>query len=141
MFDKLPEHEDGVSHKNCYWKWKKLQHTITTATGIDRQLQNQIQPEMYKNRALVERILDVTLYLASRNLPFWGKSLSLDDVHNGHYLGLLELLSNYDPLLREHLQKVRGNKKRARLTHYLSPESQNEFIGICGHMGFENNNL
>jgi hypothetical protein len=41
-------------------------------------------------------------------------------------------LSNYDPLLREHLQKVRDKKKGARLTHYLSPESQNEFIGICG---------
>jgi hypothetical protein len=74
----------------------------------------------------------MTLYLASSDLPFWGKSLNLDDVHNGHYLGLLELLSNDDPLLCEHLQKGRDKKKAARLTHYLSPESQNDFIGICG---------
>ena len=73
----------------------------------------------------------MTLYLASRNLPFQGKSLHLD-VRNGHCLGLLELLSNYDLLLREHLQKVRDKKKGAQLIHYISPESPNEFIGICG---------
>jgi hypothetical protein len=78
---------------------------------------------------------------ASRNLPFWGKSLNLDDVYNGHYLGLLELLSNYDPLLHEHLQKFRDKKKGARLTHYLSPERQNEFSGICGQGVFENMTL
>ena len=116
MYDKLPEHENGVSPKNCYWKWKNVHLTVTTATGIDSQLQKQIQSEMYKNRSLLERNLDVTLYLASRDLPFWGKSLNLDDVHNGHYLGLLELLSNYDPLLCEHLQKVWDKKKGARLT-------------------------
>ena len=69
MSDKLPEHEDGVSHKNCYWKWTNLQHTITQATGIDSQLQKQIQSEMYKSRALLERILDVILYLASSAIP------------------------------------------------------------------------
>ena len=41
-------------------------------------------------------------------------------------------MSNSDPLLRQHLQKVRDKKKGARLTQYLSPESQNEIIGKCG---------
>ncbi|XDV16533.1 hypothetical protein PO909_016205, partial [Leuciscus waleckii] len=33
---------------------------------------------------------------------------------------------------QEHLEKVRQKKKGSRLTHYLSPDTQNEFIEICG---------
>lgn len=80
-------------------------------SGIDSQLQKQIQTETEKNRALLQRILDVTLHLASRNLPFRGKTKDLDDTHNGNFLGTLGLLSHYDPLLNEHLQKVRDKKK------------------------------
>lgn len=55
------------------------------------------------------------------------------DVHNGNFLGLLELLANYDPLLQEHVTKVKLSQDRnERLqVHYLSADSQNEFIGLC----------
>ena len=41
-------------------------------------------------------------------------------------------LSHYDPLLKEHVTKVQvAQQKGERLqAHYLSPESQNEFISI-----------
>lgn len=41
-------------------------------------------------------------------------------------------MAHYDPLLQEHLEKVRQKKKGSRLTHYLSPDTQNEFIEIYG---------
>lgn len=72
----------------------------------------------------------MTIHLASRNQPFRGKTSNLDDVHKGNFLGSLEL-SQYDPVLKEHLDKVRQKKKGSRLTHYLSPEIQNECIDIC----------
>lgn len=54
-----------------------------------------------------------------------------DDVHNGHFLDTLELLSHYDPLLDEHLLKVRDQKNvLSRLTHCLGSDSQNELIGL-----------
>ena len=87
--------------------------------------------EIEKNVALLTRLLDVTLHLASRNLPFRGKTQTLGDVHNGNYLGTLELMSHYDPLLKDHLDKVRNNTKGSRLAHYLSSDSQNEFIQLC----------
>lgn len=88
--------------------------------------------EVERNKAILERILDVTLFLASRNLPFRGTTDNLGDVRNGNFLGTLELLAHYDPLLSDHLQKVSEKKSGARMTHYLSPESQNEFIELCG---------
>ena len=112
-----------MPHKQCYVKWKSLQHSLLAATGVDGHLQIQLFAEIEKNRLILQRLLHVTLHLASRNLPFRGKNSNLDDVHNGHFLGTLELLEYYDPILNEHLEKVREKKKEgSRLTHYLSPE-------------------
>lgn len=54
------------------------------------------------------------------------------EINNGNFLGTLELLSFYDPLLKDHLEKVKAFKKESRLTHYLSLDIQNEFIELCG---------
>ncbi|KAL6475705.1 hypothetical protein MHYP_G00167450 [Metynnis hypsauchen] len=132
MYRKFPEHETHTPHKQCYVKWKSLQHSLLVATGVDGHLQKQFQTEAEKHTKILERLLDVTLHLASRNLAFRGKTSNLDDVHNGNFLGTLELLAHYDPFLHEHLEKVRQNKKGSRLTHYLSPDTQNEFIELCG---------
>lgn len=80
----------------------------------------------------------MSLFLASRNLPFRRTTDNLGDVRNGNFLGTLELLAHYDPLLSDHLQKV-SEKTGARMTHYLSPESQNEFIELCGKKGLGRN--
>ncbi|KAL6456301.1 hypothetical protein MHYP_G00348440 [Metynnis hypsauchen] len=132
MYRKFPEHETHTPHKQRYVKWKSLQHSLLVATGVDGHLQKQFQTEAEKHTKILERLLDVTLHLASRNLAFRGKISNLDDVHNGNFLGTLELLAHYDPFLHEHLEKVRQNKKGSRLTHYLSPDAQNEFIELCG---------
>lgn len=69
---------------------------------MDSQLQ--FQTEIERNKLILQRLLDVTLRLASRNLAFRGKTTNLDDVQNGNFLGTLELLAHYDSLLNEHLQ-------------------------------------
>lgn len=58
-------------------------------SGVDFLLNKKLQTEIEKNRAILERLLDVTLHLASRNLPFRGKTKDLDDIHNGNCLSTL----------------------------------------------------
>lgn len=53
-------------------------------------------------------------------------------VDNGNFLGTLQLLAGYDHILHAHLEMMRQHKKGTRLIHYLSPETQNEFISLCG---------
>ena len=73
------------------------------------------------------------MFLGEQGLAFRGDSEKNGDTHNGNFLGILELLARYDPLLQEHVGKVKsGQGKGTRLqAHYFSPESQNEFINIC----------
>lgn len=74
--------------------------------GVDSLLNKELQTEIEKSRAILKRPLKVTLHLAFRSLPFRGKTKDVDDIHNGCFLGTLELSSHYDPLLKKHFQKV-----------------------------------
>ena len=82
---------------------------------------------------LLQRILDVVMFLGERGLAFRGDSEKIGDTHNGNFLGILELLARYDPLLQEHVGKVKSaQEKGTRLqAHYFSPESQNEYKYLC----------
>lgn len=134
LYDRFPEHERSSAHQHCFWKWKNLQKSVLKGMGVDSQQQKIIQSEIEKNKALLERLLNVTLFLASRNLSFRGNTNRLDEPDNGNFLGLVELLAKYDTILHDHLQTVRENMQQGKKTpaHYLSSDSQNEFIELCG---------
>jgi hypothetical protein len=92
-----------------------------------------IQHEKEKWCELLKRLIKVTLFLAERGLAFRGDSDKIGESSNGNFLGILELLANYDPVLNEHLNKVRHfQEKGDRMqVHYLSHDIQNEFISLC----------
>ena len=71
--------------------------------------------------------------MGERGLSFRGDTHTIGDVHNGNFLGIIELISHYDPVLREHVTKVRESQKVGKRlqAHYLSKDSQNEFIHLC----------
>uniref|UniRef100_A0A3B4ZP78 DUF4371 domain-containing protein n=1 Tax=Stegastes partitus TaxID=144197 RepID=A0A3B4ZP78_9TELE len=133
LYERFPEHERNRAHKHCYWKWKNLQHSVLQTSGIDSQQQKLMETEIEKNKALLKRLLDVTLYLAFRNLPFGGSTNTLDEPDNGNFLGIIELLAKYDSILNDHLRHIREHRQQGKRlqAHYLSPDSQNEFIELC----------
>ena len=72
--------------------------------------------------------------MSERGLSFTGSSQHIGDSHNGHFLGIVELLSKYDSVLAEHVtlvQNAQESGKRLQV-HCLSNRIQNEFIEICG---------
>lgn len=58
----------------------------------------------------------------------------IGDAHNGNFLGIIELFAKRDPLLREHVTKVKEAQDDGTClqAHYLSWRTQNEFIEDCG---------
>ena len=130
---RVQEHEKSKSHKECYIAWKELERRLLSGKGVDSLLEASYQTEAVKWCNLLKRILDVVLFLGERGLAFSGSSHRIGDPNNGNFLGLIELLSRWDPLLQEHVNKVKeyqGKGERLQV-HYLSPESQNEFISEC----------
>lgn len=70
------------------------------------QIEQGILSEMEKWRVILKRIIDVVLFLSDSGLPFRGSSQRLGCANNGNFLGVVELLSYYDPVLKEHISRV-----------------------------------
>ena len=110
----------------CFLQMNSTLRHLNCQTGIDFLLERQLSRQVKKWQSILKRILHVVLFLGERGLAFRGSI----DSRNGNFLGLLELLAKFDSLLMSHLTKVKISQETGvRMeAHYLSPESQNEFI-------------
>ena len=82
---------------------------------IAKQLENEQQYWI----ELLKRIVAVVTFLAERGHPFRSHTELFGQNDNGNYLGLLELLSQFDPFLAEHIRRY-GNKGRGQVSHLSS---------------------
>ncbi|XP_042214954.1 uncharacterized protein LOC121861371 [Homarus americanus] len=77
------------------------------------------------------------MFLARQNLPFRGHREDMLSINKGNFLELVELLSDYDPVLKEHLLEIKhaipSQTSGRRVSSYLSPNIQNEFICLLGN--------
>ena len=74
------------------------------------------------------RVLSVIKFLSSRGLAFSGSSELAGSPQNGNFLGILELLAEYDTFLAERIQK-RVNKDKRHVS-YFSSTVREEFIDV-----------
>jgi len=116
--------------------WRELERRMNSGKLIDSQLNSANQSEAEKLRGILQRIIDVVLFLATRGLAFTGTTHRIGDPNNGNFLGTIELLAKWDPFLHEHVSSVQKSQaQHCRMqAHYLSPDSQNEFISACSNL-------
>ena len=133
LYEKTEAHEKSTMHISNYVQWRNLLVCLENKSGIDRLQQQGFAAEKQRWRRILRCLLEVTLFLAERNLPFRGSSSAVGDLDNGLFLGTLELISSYNPTIKEHLDTVMKHQKSGERmqAHYLSWQSQNEFLSLC----------
>lgn len=114
-------HETSHHHRKSCLSWCDTKQNLKSAAGVDSQIQSQIHEETTRWREILRRIIEVVKFLASRNLAFQGSSEKLRTPGNGNFLGSLELVAKFDPVLQGHLDYASGPQRNA---HYLSHQSQ-----------------
>ena len=104
--------------------------------GVENHLEASIKVESKRWYNIFKRIIDVTLFIGEHGLAFQGSSQRIADSNNGNLLGLIEMLSHWHSILKEHVLKVEKSQKNCESlqVQYLSNESQNEFIADCFHL-------
>lgn len=85
---------------------------------VDSQLQQQTDREADYWRSVLLRIVEVIKFLAERGLAFRGDDEIIGSPNNGNFLGILELISKFDPFLADHISRF-GNRGRG-IPNYLS---------------------
>lgn len=123
--ERIGEHETSKDHCQAAYAFAKRSEELRT---IHSELQIQIVKEGNYWRQILKRILSVIRFLSSRGLPLRGQNEHLGNSHNGNYLGALELLSEYDPFLRTHIEQ-KANKGKGAVS-YLSSTIADEFVAI-----------
>ncbi|CAN0846288.1 hypothetical protein LINGRAHAP2_LOCUS4375 [Linum grandiflorum] len=64
-------------------------------------------------------------FLAKRNIAFRGSNEKLFENSNGNFLGLIEMLNEFDPVIQEHVHRITNDEIHH---NYLGHKIQNEII-------------
>ena len=104
-----------------------LREGIRSHSTVDKQEMEIFLLEETFWRNVLERLIDIVIFLAERNLAFRGSDKVLGSPHKGNFLGLFELLAKRDPVLMKLKNRI---IEHATKKHYLSNIIQNELIDI-----------
>lgn len=126
----IHEHEISQKHAEAYLKWIEMEHRLKAGQLMDKELQRQFNAEKIHWRNVLQRLLAIVQFLAQRNIAFRGTSDKLDDQNNGNFLGIVQLFAQFDPVLCEHIRRIRSNEIH---DHYLGKDMQNEFIQLLSN--------
>lgn len=126
---RLAEHEKSKLHLEALLKWTETKQRFGKQCAVDEIHQQNIRDEKVRWRAVFDRLLSIIRYLAEHNLAFRGSVDKLFKTHNGNFLGLVQLISQFDPVMKEHLRRIKDSEIH---DHYLGKQIQNELINLMG---------
>ncbi|XP_050915116.1 uncharacterized protein LOC127130086 [Lathyrus oleraceus] len=127
--ERIKEHELGMGHvKNMttWYGYRKRQQKFQT---IDKTTQRLIEKEKDHWKNVLKRVISIVKFLAKHNLAFRGSKEKLYEDSNGNFLGLIEMLAEFDSIIQEHVRRVTTQKFHI---HYLGYNIQNELISLLG---------
>lgn len=123
----LRQHEGSPEHTKSMIKWKELDLRLSHGKTLDHIQMTALEAERKRWRDVLTRLLSITQSLAERNLAFRGSSDKLYQPDNGNFLREVELLAKYDPVMENHVSRIKDGETHA---HYLSKDIQNELIQL-----------
>ena len=133
LYEKTEAHEKSTMHISNYVQWRNVLVCLENKSGIDRLQQQGFAAEKQRWRRILRCLLEVTLFLAERNLPFRSSCSAVGDLDNGLFLGTLELISSYNPTIKENLDSHEASKKWR--THasslFIMAKSKRVLISLC----------
>ena len=127
LSDALKMHENSPAHKKALTQWTEAEIRLKTGLTIDKEEQKVISKESLRWNNVLQRLMHITLYLAENNMAFRGSFDKLFTPNNRKFLGLVQLLAKFDPIMEEHVKlAVKGDLA----DHYCGKNIQNELIEL-----------
>lgn len=129
LSETLKMHENSTFHKKCYYQWFEAEIRLKRGKTIDREEQKLISRETLRWNNVLFRLMNIILYLAENNMAFRGTSDKLYTPNNGKFLGLVQLIGKFDPIIQEHLKLAMAGDIS---DHYCGKNIQAELINLMG---------
>ncbi|KAF5785337.1 putative transcription factor and/or regulators TTF-type(Zn) family [Helianthus annuus] len=122
---RLKDHEVSVEHLKNMKQWFEMRQMLDCNTTIDKVAYEQFKKERDYWKKVILRIIQLVKFLAKHGLAFRGSNEKLFQKGNGNFLGLVEMLEEFDPIMKEHVRRIMNDETHI---HYLGHNIQNELI-------------
>ncbi|MFP3031190.1 MAG: hypothetical protein ACEY3M_08690 [Wolbachia sp.] len=100
--------------------------TRRQGAGLRQQLEKQIQKECDYSEHVFKHVIAIICTLAECGLTFRGIEEKFGSLQNGNFLGLFELISQFDPFSAGHISKY-GNSGKGNLSYLSKTPVRNSF--------------
>ncbi|XP_008179735.1 zinc finger MYM-type protein 1-like [Acyrthosiphon pisum] len=129
-------YEESVSTAIRFSLYKDIKNII------NRDVMAKSALEIETRRKVLERLIDIILFIGRQGIPYRGKqegahSLNNENQNHGHFLELIIIISKYDVILQQHLNtsikhsdKNKSKKGRGSLVTFLSKHFINDKLII-----------
>ena len=121
----ISEHENSISHREALMTLDAMKKSDKC---IDQQVLQQFKSQCQYWRDVLKRVVATVQFLAERGLAFRGNDEQFGSQYNGNFLGIIELISMFDPFLSDHIARY-GNQGTGSVS-YLSKSTCEEFINL-----------
>ncbi|XP_045802860.1 zinc finger MYM-type protein 1-like [Trifolium pratense] len=122
---RLKEHETCMEHVKNMTTWYELRQKLKNFQTIDKSIQILIDKEKDHWKNVLKRIISIVKFLGRKNLAFRGHNEKLYQNSNDNFLGLIEMVAEFDPIVQEHVRCITYDNLHV---HYLGHNIQNELI-------------
>ena len=122
---RIKTHEQSATHREC------ILNACTRRSEnarVDSQLEQQVQERKQYWLNVLRRVIAVVKFLAQRGIAFRGDDEIIGSKHNGNFLGIIELIAQFDPFLDNHLKEY-GNAGQG-VSSYLFSTIVEELIQL-----------
>ena len=130
LSERLKGHENSPEPMTNMSSWKELCVRLEKKETTDSELQQEIMREKERWREVLKRKIGSVEFLAKYNLSFRGTNEKLYVEGNENFLGVMEMIGKFDPILQEHIRQIKNGEIHH---HYLGHGIQDELISFLAH--------
>lgn len=124
---KVQERKRSKDHICRLEQWETLETWLKLPKTAGAESVKAVETEAKRPRSILHRLLDITLFLPKQNLAFCGRREDESSQNKWNFLVLAQMLSKYDPVLKEHAMRLKQRAEIMKVSaSYLPPTSRQQ---------------